>query len=56
MKKGKCPNRRQKLLLAKRKLNPDNWLVCKTLPNQLYIKHKVSGAIKIVEMGGGLCG
>jgi len=50
--KGKNPTRRQKEILAKRRLNPDNWLVCKNLMHQgeLHIIHKHSNRERIIRL------
>lgn len=43
MKHGKRPTRKQKMLLDKLHLNPDNWLVVKDNPMELIVVHKLSG-------------
>lgn len=42
MKHGVSPTRKQKILLTKLKLNIENWLVVKDMPDKLVIVHKHS--------------
>lgn len=50
--KGKNPTRRQKEILAKRRLNPDNWLICKNLIHQgeLHVVHRYSNRERIIRL------
>lgn len=48
MKHGKKPTRSQKLLLKKRCLNPENWLVCRATQEGLTIEHRHTGRIKVL--------
>lgn len=41
MKNGKLPTREQKLILKAHGLNPDNWLIVKSLPSMLEIVSRV---------------
>lgn len=43
MKHGKRPTRKQKLILRKYKLDPDNWLIVKDCAECFEIVNKVSG-------------
>ncbi|WP_240421625.1 DUF6906 family protein [Paenibacillus periandrae] len=43
MKNGKRPTKRQKIAIAAAKLNPDNWLVTKSMPEKLSLVHRNSG-------------
>ncbi|MCT8138616.1 hypothetical protein H1D32_13215 [Anaerobacillus sp. CMMVII] len=46
MKSGKKPTKRQKIAIKEARLNPDNWLIVKNLPDCLHIVHRESGTIK----------
>lgn len=46
---AKKPTRKQKVLLNKHRLNPNNWWVIKSPVGQLYIKHKKTGGIRIIK-------
>jgi|HigsolmetaGSP12D_1036236.scaffolds.fasta_scaffold00847_11 hypothetical protein len=48
MKSGKRPTRRQKQAIKWAKLNPDNWLIVKNLPDELHIVHRETGTLKII--------
>lgn len=48
--KGKKPTRTQKKIIKERRLNPDNWLVLKNPPKELYIQHRLTKNIKILEL------
>jgi hypothetical protein len=48
LKNGKNPKRKQKLAISKARLNPDNWLITKSLPNELHIVHRETGTKKII--------
>lgn len=52
MKQGRKPTRRQKLLLEKRKLQVKDWLVCKDLPGELVVEHRVTGTRRVVPKVG----
>lgn len=45
MKNGKRPNRSQKKLIAAKKLNPEDWLVCKDTPEAMELVHRHFKAI-----------
>ncbi|MHB8157400.1 MAG: DUF6906 family protein [Desulfocucumaceae bacterium] len=51
MKNGKRPTRRQKNLIADARLNPDNWLVAKNLPDCLHLEHRFSGRRRVLKVG-----
>ena len=40
MKHGTKPTRAQKILLRKRKLNPDDWLIERETPEKLVLVHR----------------
>lgn len=42
MKHGKNPTRSQKLLIKSKRLNPENWLVTKDMPDRLELVHRYS--------------
>jgi hypothetical protein len=48
MKQGKNPTRRQKIIIKEAGLNPENWLVCKSLPERLVLTHRYTGTEKII--------
>jgi len=48
MKHGKKPTRKQREIIKKVRLNPDNWLTVKNLPNVLHIMHRESGKVRII--------
>lgn len=48
MKNGKKPTKKQKEAIKTAKLNPDNWLVVKNLPNELHIVHRTSGKQRVI--------
>ena len=53
MKHGKNPTREQKKLLAKRKLNPEDWLVVKDTPERMELVHRhFDHTKKIIPKGG----
>ncbi|MDO7789135.1 DUF6906 family protein [Desulforamulus aquiferis] len=52
MKHGKRPTRRQKVLMQRRKLDPNLWLVNKDMPNALHIEHRITGVRRIMPKGG----
>lgn len=47
--KPTAPNHNQKIMLQRRGLNPDDWLVVKSLNYTLIIKHRVTGRIKLLD-------
>ena len=49
MKHGKNPTLRQKKLLAKCRLNPDNWLVVKDTPEIFEVVHRLSGKARALR-------
>ena len=46
---GKKPTRKQAMFLTERHLNYKNWLVCKDTPEEIVIKHNISGKEKVVK-------
>lgn len=48
---GKRPTRKHKEIIARRGLNPDNWLVIKNLPDALHLQHRVSGRKRVLRLG-----
>lgn len=49
MKQGKKPTRKQKLIIAAARLNPDNWLVTKNLPGKLHLEHRETGRARVIH-------
>ena len=49
MKNGKNPTRKQKEIIKKARLNPDNWLVIKCPPGELHIVHRESGKARVLR-------
>lgn len=49
---GKNLTRKQKELVAKKKLNPSNWLAVKNTGEVLIIKHKESGRTRMIIAAG----
>ncbi|MGC4375895.1 hypothetical protein WD019_02985 [Fictibacillus sp. Mic-4] len=49
MKNGKNPTRKQKALIKEMGLNPENWLVSKSLHNQLLLIHRWTGAKRTLQ-------
>jgi hypothetical protein len=50
MKHGQRPTRRQKQAITAAKLDPADWLVVKSLPQQLHIVHRNDGTAKIIAV------
>jgi hypothetical protein len=50
MKHGTRPTRRQKQAIAAANLNPADWLVVKSMPQQLHIVHRNDGTAKIIAI------
>lgn len=48
MKHGKKPTVRQMKFLQERKLNAENWLVCKDTPKEMVIEHRHTGTLRTV--------
>ena len=48
MKQGKNPTRKQKILISKKKLIPENWVVIRETNNGLEIRHKETGTLKVI--------
>lgn len=53
MKAGKRPTLQQKKIIAKYRLNADNWLVTKAPPGELHIVHKLSGKERVLKVRAG---
>ena len=51
MKHGKNPTVKQKKFLKERKINPDNWLICKNTGTEMVIEHRYTGSIRTVPKG-----
>lgn len=49
---GKNLTKKQKILVAKKKLNPSNWLAIKNTGEVLIIKHKESGRTRMIINAG----
>ncbi|WP_420795395.1 DUF6906 family protein [Desulfofalx alkaliphila] len=50
--RGKKPNLRQKRLIARARLNPNNWLVTKNPVGELYIQHRHTGSERVIKLRG----
>lgn len=50
MKQGKKPNRKQKEAIKEAGLNPENWLVTKSLPQEIHIVHCTSNKPRIIKI------
>ncbi|NLL20006.1 MAG: hypothetical protein GX262_13480 [Clostridia bacterium] len=48
-KSGKNPTRRQKEIIAAKRLNPQNWLVMKAPPGELHIVHRHTSATRVIR-------
>lgn len=48
--KGKNPTRKQKEIIRKNKLNPNNWLIVKVLSKEINMKHKISNKLKKIKL------
>jgi hypothetical protein len=48
MKQGKKPTKRHIIAMVKTGLNPDHWLVTKSLPNEVCLVHRESGAERVI--------
>ena len=51
MKHGKTPTRRQKQLMKKWHLNPDNWWVISCTHEMMEIAHKHTASVKVIPEG-----
>ena len=49
---GKRPTKKQRIFLKSKKLNDENWLVCKDTPKEMMIKHRLSGKCRTIRKGG----
>ncbi|WLR53356.1 hypothetical protein LC040_12335 [Bacillus tianshenii] len=49
LKQGKKPTRRQKELIANAGYNFNNWLVVKSLPNELQVVHRSTGTNRSIK-------
>ncbi|GEM02925.1 hypothetical protein SAMN05421839_13916 [Halolactibacillus halophilus] len=49
MKHGKKPNRQQKLLMSKYKIDSSNWLVVKNLNDELVVSHRETGRLRTLD-------
>lgn len=52
VKQGKRPTRKQKMLMAKVGLNPNNWLVVKNIPGSLHLEHRHTGRERVLKVTG----
>ena len=50
MKNGKNPPLAQKKLIAEHKLNPQNWLIVKNLPEEMHLMHRYTGRLRILKV------
>lgn len=50
MKHGKNPTVAQKKLLKSLGLVPENWLIVKHTPDFLTVEHRISGAVRSINM------
>lgn len=51
MKQGKNPTRQEKKILQSKRLNAENWLVCKHTSTEMVVQHKYGGSIKTIALG-----
>ena len=51
MKHGKNPTVKQRIFLKSRRLNPDNWLVCKNTDKEMIIEHRHTNATRTIVKG-----
>jgi len=49
MKQGKNPTRRQRDILKRCRLNPDNWLVVKFLTEELHVVNRQTRKVRIIR-------
>lgn len=47
---GKRLQRWMKDLLKARGMDPDRWLYCKNLPEELHVMHRVTGRKRVLKM------
>ena len=52
LKNPKRPTRKQKELLARRRLSHKDWLVTKNPPGELHLVHRSSGDVKVLRCTG----
>jgi len=50
MKHGKNPTAKQKAVMKKCRLNPDNWLVVKNLQTELHIINRETGQARVLKL------
>ena len=48
--KGKNPTRKQKEIIRKNRLHPNNWLIVKVLSKEIHMKHKISNNPKKIKL------
>ncbi|MDC2863827.1 DUF6906 family protein [Bacillus sp. BP-3] len=48
MKNGKNPTKKQKMLIASYKLNPENWLIYKKVDDELHLVHRNTFATRVI--------
>lgn len=48
-KRGRNPNRKEKIMISSNHLNADNWLIIDTSDNGIVIRHKISGTERIIS-------
>lgn len=48
MKNGKNPTRKQKEIIKKARLNPNNWLVVKSLDKRMYLVNRETKRQKLI--------
>ena len=49
MKHGKRLTVKQKIFLKERRINPENWLVCKNTVEELVICHRHTGCVRVIK-------
>jgi len=49
---GKKPSKKQRIFLKSKKLNDENWLVCKDTAKEMMIKHRQSDKCRTIRKGG----
>lgn len=49
MRNGKRPTRRQRMMMAKCRLNSNNWLVLKNPPGEMHIIHRQTSKKRVIR-------
>lgn len=46
---GRNPTRREKIMLQRLNLNPQNWLVVKSPPGEMHISHRHTSTKRVIK-------